>query len=128
MFQANFNNFIWLHHFYQESATFLMLFPYFNQISQNNQPFWINFNSFQLYVCVCLRHLRMFQDDCSCSEAHTIISLLSCTAFNPTAVMMPRRVQYFWQVSSFLVFTNYLAQTRKTKQIALQKFLLALGV
>ena len=54
-------------------------------------------------VCVCLRHLisRVFQDDCTCSEPHTIISLQSCTAFNSTAVMRPHWVRYFWQVSIF---------------------------
>ena len=52
-------------------------------------------------MCVCLGHLRVFQDDCTCSEPHTIILLQSCTAFNSTAVMRPRWVRYFWQVSIF---------------------------
>ena len=54
MFRANFNNFnLTLPFLSGVSYFFEMLFPYFEQISQNNGPFWINFNSFQLYVCVC---------------------------------------------------------------------------
>ena len=98
MFRANFNNFNLTAPFLSGvSYFFVMLFPYFEQISQNNGPFRINFNSFQLYVCVhvCLRHLTRFQDDCTCSKPHTIFSLKSCTAFNSTAVMRPRWVRYF---------------------------------
>ena len=82
MFRANFNNFNLTAPFLSGVSYifFNMRFPYFEQISQNNGPFRINFNSFQLVVCVCLRHLRVFQDDCTCSEPHTIISLQSCTA------------------------------------------------
>ena len=107
---------IWLHHFYQESATFfVMLFPYFEQISQNNGPFRINFNSFQLAVCVCvfLRHLRVFQDDCTCSEPHTIISLQNCTSLNLTPVMRPYWVKYFWQVKIKLFSLCQLSCTGK---------------
>ena len=80
-----------------------MLFPYFEQISQNNGPFRINFKSFQLAVCVCVfetsesvsRWLHLFR------ATHNYFAPKLHCAFNSTAVMRPRWVRYFWQVSIF---------------------------
>ena len=98
---------IWLHHFNQESATFSMLpngYAYVEQISQNNGPFQINLNYFQLYVCLCVfetsdsvsRWLHLFEFQAT----HNYFALkLHC--FNSTAVLRPHWVRYFWQVSIF---------------------------
>ena len=103
MFRANFNNFNLTAPFLSGvSYFFCYALPIFRA---NFTKQWTLSNQLQFFpascMCVCLRHLRVFQDDCTCSEPHTIISLQSCTAFNSTAVMRPRWVRYFWQVSIF---------------------------
>ena len=105
IFRANFNDFNLTAPFLSGvSYFFCYALPIFRA---NFTKQWTLSNQLQFFpascmcVCVCLRHLRVFQDDCTCSEPHTIISLQSCTAFNSTAVMRPRWVRYFWQVSIF---------------------------
>ena len=107
MFRANFNNFNLTAPFLSGvSYFFCYALPIFRanftkQWTLSNQLQFFPASCMCVCVCVCLRHLRVFQDDCTCSEPHTIISLQSCTAFNSTAVMRPRWVRYFWQVSIF---------------------------
>ena len=111
MFRANFNNFnLTLPFLSGVSYFFWYALPIF-QAKFTKQ--WTLSNQLQFFpascmcVCVCVfetsesvsRWLHLY----SCSEPHTIISLQSscCTAFNSTAVMRPRWVRYFWQVSIF---------------------------
>ena len=102
MFWANFNNFNLTAPFLSGvSSFFCYALPYFEQISQNNGPFRINFNSFQLAVCVCVWDIWACFKMTAPVPSHTQLFRSKAALLSIQLQLWGLVVRYFWQVSIF---------------------------
>ena len=132
MFRANFNNFNLTAPFLSGvSYFFCYALPIFRA---NFTKQWTLSNQLQFFpascmcVCVCVWDIWECFKMTAPVPSHTQL-------FRSKAALLSIQLQLWGLVgcgtfdkSQFFAFANYLAQTRKTKQIASQKFWLALGV